>query len=471
MYYEKHKMKIKRLVAVAAIIGTQVVPGIAHAEDQSETIQKLIKRIEELEQKVKVQDRKYELDKEATDAKVKEQPKITIGEKGFSFGTADGNFNLKLKGLIQTDYRAFFGDNGIKGNDGFILRRVRPIIEGTVYKDFDFQFVPDFGGTAAPVVQDAWLNYRLAPELQFKIGKFKTPVGLELLQSDSYLPFNERSLVTDLVPNRDLGIQVWGEAFGGSVNYALGLFNGIADGGNTTNADFDDSKSVAGRLFFQPFKPTDIIALQGLGFGVGGDYQNTTTATGITGGYKTDGQQNFFTYNPAAGTTVAAGGHWRLSPQLYYYWGPFGLLAEYAISDQRVRNGAANAYLQDTAWQVTASWVLTGEDLSYSAGVIPKHSFAPLSGDWGAFQLVARVAELSLDKNTFPTYANLTSSAQAAHEWSVGLNWWLNRNVRILTSFSHTSFTGGGTSAAVTAPAVVTRQDENLVFTRFQIGF
>ena len=61
------------------------------------------------------------------------------------------------------------------------------------------------------------------------------------------------------------------------------------------------------------------------------------------------------------------------------------------------------------------------------------------------------------------------ASANAA-AWSVGVNWWLNKNIRLLTSFSHTTFTGGGSGGA-TAPAAVTHQPENALFTRIQLAF
>ena len=41
--------------------------------------------------------------------------------------------------------------------------------------DFDFVFVPDFGGSSGPQIFDAYLNYRYRPELQLRLGKFKTP--------------------------------------------------------------------------------------------------------------------------------------------------------------------------------------------------------------------------------------------------------------------------------------------------------
>ncbi len=132
---------------------------------------------------------------------------------------------FSLKGVLQLDNRTFFNDGLNRGNDGFLLRRARPIFQGTLYKDFDFQFTPDFGGSAVTIF-DAYGNYRYAPWLQVRAGKFKVPVGLEQLQSDPVTSFNERSLVNNLVPNRDLGVQLWGDIKGGVLSYAAGVFNG-----------------------------------------------------------------------------------------------------------------------------------------------------------------------------------------------------------------------------------------------------
>jgi len=170
---------------------------------------------------------------------------------------------------------------------------------------------------------------------------------------------------------------------------------------------------------------------------------------------------------------VATGQHWRLSPQAYYYYGPFGLLGEYVISDQQVSRlsltNPATAHLRNTAWEVTGSWLLTGEDATYGP-VIPLRNFNPREGTWGAWQLVARYSQLNVDNNAFPLFANPVTSASAAHEWSIGLNWYLNRNVRFDLSYSQTRFDGGGGSGA-TPPASVTRQDEKVIFTRVQLAF
>jgi len=440
----------------------------ARADATSDAIGDLKQQIEALDQKVKVLERQKELDTEAAETKAKDTPKISVGNSGLSAASADGNFVFQLHGLVQVDNRTFFNDRdnhnqSIVGNDTFLLRRARPIFSGTLYKDFDYMFVPDFGGSSVQIF-DAYVNYRYSPWLQVRAGKFKVPVGLEQLQSDQYTSFNERGLPTALMPNRDIGFQLWGDIGNGRLSYAAGVFNGVGDGRNTSNADFEDHREFAGRIFAQPFRGTSVTPLQNLGFGLAGSWGNvSSSATGLASAYLTDGQQQFFAYTNGV---VANGTHWRLSPQGYYYWGPFGLLGEYVISDQEVTKGAVSADLQNTAWQVAAGWVLTGEDASYT-GVTPKHPFDPRANHWGALQLVARYADLNIDDQAFPVFANPATSASEAKAWAVGLNWYLNKNIRANVSYSHTSFGGKINSAAAT----VTRQPEEVVFTRLQLAF
>src|SRR6185503_8327824 len=103
-------------------------------------------------------------------------------------------------------------------------------------------------------IVDANLTVGVTRGLQFKVGKFKAPIGLELLQSDSWIFFNERSIATNLVPNRELGLQASGDLLEGIFSYQLGVFNGLPDGGSTNNTDFDNGKEIAGRLLVSPFK-------------------------------------------------------------------------------------------------------------------------------------------------------------------------------------------------------------------------
>src|SRR5678815_2015719 len=67
----KKKMRIHRLIIVAVIIATQLVANLAQAEDASETIKLLLKRIEELEKKVERLENKPPFDQGGAGDKVK----------------------------------------------------------------------------------------------------------------------------------------------------------------------------------------------------------------------------------------------------------------------------------------------------------------------------------------------------------------------------------------------------------------
>ena len=73
-------------------------------------------------------------------------------------------------------------------------------------------------------------------------------------------------------------------------------------------------------------------------------------------------------------------------------------------------------------------------------------------------------------------FSNPATSAPSAFSWSVGINGWLTRNARILTSFTQTTFDGGGTVNQIdpttqVPPATVTHQDEKALMTRFQLSY
>jgi phosphate-selective porin OprO/OprP len=173
------------------------------------------------------------------------------------------------------------------------------------------------------------------------------------------------------------------------------------------------------------------------------------------------GQNAFFAYRSG---TFADGERYRVVPQMYYYWGRFGLLAEYALSAQEVRRGAASTQLENTAWQVEASVLLTDDVASYR-GVSPKRPFDPTKGNWGALEIAGRYNELDVDDAAFlGGFADPVTSATQARGWAVGLNWYLNRNVRTFVTYEETEFDGG-------AAAGTDRPTEKIVFTRLQLAY
>ena len=175
--------------------------------------------------------------------------------------------------------------------------------------------------------------------LRLRVGRFKVPVGLEALQSDAFLPFAERALPSNLVPSRDVGVQLHGEVRGGLLSYALGVFNGAVDGGSS-DGDDEDGKDGAARLFAHPLRPLGVAALENLGLGVAASYGRTRRRAGACPSTAPAACSPSSATAPARGRAPpAAGERFRVSPQAYWYVGPLGLLGEYVRSTQEVASG------------------------------------------------------------------------------------------------------------------------------------
>ena len=390
-------------------------------------------------------------------ARPDDPPKLTAGGEGFVLQSSNGDYRLQLRGYVHFDGRFFSGDAGRLATDTFLLRRVRPIFAGTVGRHFEFQVMPDFGmGTT--VLQDAWLDVNYSPKLRVRVGKFKSPVGLERLQSATALAFAERAYPTALVPNRDVGVMIHGNLAGGVVAYAAGVFNGAPDGGSV-DLDLADGKDVAGRLFLTPFKRGGS-TLEGLGIGIAG---TTGKQTGVLPAYRSGGQVSLLTL--VQGVT-ADGTRNRLTPQLSFYSGRFGLLAEYAWSESWVKTASTGtrAKFSGEAWQATATFTLTGEKASFT-GVRPGDAFEPGKGKWGALELAGRVNGIDLGTEAFEEgVLDPTKSVRSAFAWAVGLNWTLTQNIKQVVNFERTTFTGGAEGGAF-------RPAENAIFLRTQVSF
>jgi phosphate-selective porin OprO/OprP len=417
------------------------------------------KKIDDLEQRLNIVERRWEIEQEQAAERKAEEKKnpppgiaFAYGNNGVGIRSADGKFSFRLRPIIQVDSRIFFSDNA---TNTFLLRRLRPAMEGTVFDFFDWRLMPELAGT--PNVQDAYINIRFLAEAQLRGGKFKPPVGIERLVSDTDMPLIERGLSTNLVPDRDVGLQLHGDILNGTISYAAGIFNGVGDGVNA-EVDNNDNKDLVGRLFVQPFKLTSVEPLQKLGFGIAA---SRGTHTGALPGYRTTAQVNFFNY---ASSAVAAGTSHRIAPQAWFYWGPFGAFGEWVRSSQIVGNGVATERVDHESWVVAASVFITGEDGSFTT-VTPKAPLDPYNGTFGAIELAARYGQLTIDPTAFrQKFADPSASANEAKAWAVGLNWHLARNYKIMADYERTNFKGGAKNGG-------DRPTEIIVLTRLQAAY
>jgi phosphate-selective porin OprO/OprP len=407
-------------------------------------------QLEALDQQIKISERRRELAQEELTARTAAAPIVTAGEGGFAIQNNNGDYRLNVGMVAQVDGR-FSLDSPKPITNTFTIRKIRPTFQGRVAKFFDFKVMPDFGN-GVTIIQDAYFDIRFSPKFRIRTGKDKTPIGYELLQGDAFLLFPERSLSSSLVPNRDIGIQAQGDLFANKVFYAAGVFNGIPDGTSTSNElDVNSSKDAAARLVVQPFRSTGPLPgpLSGLGAQIGG---SVGRQFGALPAFRTSVGQTYFSYNASA---AASGDRKRLSPAVFYYYKGFGAFGEYMRSTQSVNRSR----ITNEGWELTGSWVLTGEAAS-DRGVRPRDLFDPTEGRWGALQLVGRYANLSVDGEAFTAGLAASNASRRAKSFTVGANWYPAGFIKQYITYERTKFTGGAE-----------RPTENVILVRSQIAF
>ena len=388
------------------------------------------------------------------------------GNPPLTFSSADGRFRLRLRGYFQSDTRFFYHDVATPATGTFLLRRVRPVWEATVGRILDLRLMPDFGEGRVTVF-DAHADLRLSPEINIRSGKFKPPVGMERQQSATDLIFVERAINTSFAPNRDVGVQLYGDIRGGVIQYQAGVFNGVPDLG-FGDGDNGNHKDVVGRVVLEPFARSSIQPLREFGIGIAGSrgVHTGTVSAPFLQVYRTPAQQAAFVFRSdgtANGTTVADGMHTRVAPQGYWYVGRVGTLWEYTKVGQVVRRGTMTSpTLEHAAFNVTSSVALTGEHPSYR-GLTPAKPFDPQRRQWGAFEVGLRYNVFTIDPASFPVFADPTTQPRRAESHGVALNWYLNRGVRFMVNYSVTSYRGG----AITG----NRESERALQTRIQHSF
>ena len=131
----------------------------------------------------------------------------------------------------------------------------------------------------------------------------------------------------------------------------------------------------------------------------------------------------------------------RYSPQAFYYYKAFGGFAEYIHTETPIRKGAVRDEIDHDAWQIAASYVLTGEEATDErVGVRPARSFDYGGGHLGAVQIAARYHTLSVDEEAFTLGFASPGSSRKADAWTIGLNWYLTQNFRYTVNVERTVF-------------------------------
>ncbi|MDA1014528.1 MAG: porin [Planctomycetota bacterium] len=377
------------------------------------------------------------------------------------FETEDGDFKANIGGRLEQDWLWATADSALENqvgsfDDGIFFRRARIHGAGTIYGKFDL--FAEF--EAAPVdnllFQDAWMQVRDVPGVgNLRVGHLLVPFGLENMTSARFITFMERSAVHDAFQQEyDPGMMVWDNAADDNIYWAVALLRFDPDESGRSFGDGD--YSMVGRLTSVPWSEDDGRYLMHVGASVRG------TNAPFNGNLGTDAFQ--FRARPEIRNTPRLVDTGSVpSDSALFAVAEFAIVmdntsvqAEYVTTHLRnAANPTTRAPVGDlnfSGYYVYASWFLTGEHRTYVRNrggfgrITPKVNVSPSSEVpmfcSGAYEIGVRFAHVDL--NDGPVVGGVLNTV------TVGLNWHLNTNAKIMLNYVHATRdnTGAGDGAS-----------------------
>jgi phosphate-selective porin OprO and OprP len=380
-----------------------------------------------------------------------------------TFSTADGNFTLAIRTLVQADWgyysqsaaaatlpAAFGPDLG----SGTNFRRVYLGIQGKVFGDWSYNVNFDFGGSGGTEtpghIQSVYAQYDGLAPFAVRVGAYPAPASIEDGTSAGDTIFLERNAPSDLQRNiaggdgRDsVSLLYLGDELFGAVSYTG---NKVQDGakalaaaGATAAPNFDEQEAVVSRLSYRFLHDEHANFV----VGVNGTYvikppdsvahgqpilATTPGATALNSVTLSDPPELTVDSNgivlattgslPANHVTqwgAEAAGNWA---NVYAQAGYYAFNVDRAPTALTVFTAAATSHTQVvqpsndnfSGYYAQLSWFLTGEEKPYSVAngaftapkVLHPLGFGPDAG-WGAFELAGRYSDLDLNSHALDT--------------------------------------------------------------------
>ena len=294
-----------------------------------------------------------------------------------------------------------------------LFRRVRPIVEGTLAECIDFRIMPDFANSTLVAPGRLREPALLGPSASSRSASSRRRSGSSGSQSATAIRFVERALPTLLVPNRDLGVDAAGRAARGPRPPTSSRRERRDDGSTTRrHRHRTTARTSSARVFVHPFQETRSRrsrARRRLRDDYGRPQPARPRTIQVDRPADTSSRtRRGVTLDEATRALLAAGvlvlGAVRPAGRVRHRSSPASSRARTTLS------------ARDQAWQVAASYVLTGENTS-SSGVIPSRRSISARGDLGAFEIAARYSELRARQRRSSTAASPTPrSPRAAKE-------------------------------------------------------
>jgi len=335
--------------------------------------------------------------------------------------SADG-FKLRIGGRIHNDWAVYDADRSLEESVGEFepgteFRRADLYVEGTIYEGtIDYKFELEFSGGIE--FQDTYVALRDLPVGTLRFGHDEEEFSMDELTSNKYTMFLERALPNSLKPGTNTGVSLRKTHLDRRLRWAVGAFR---DTGRYGEPKGTNDYAVTARLTGLPICSEDRRKL--LHLGLAGSMRRPADDQLR---YKRD-PASHLAPNLVDTETFSADGILLAGAELGMVLGPLTVQAEYITSSV---DALEHGDLRLTGYYAQAGYFLTGEHHPYDLGdavfgrVIPKRNFSLANGTYGAVELAARYSHLDLTDGEV-NGGELT-------DVTVGLNWHLNANTRLM---------------------------------------
>lgn len=395
----------------------------AKAGDTTEAI------LEILHDKGDITDQEYEELKKK--AREEEQGYKTYFDKRLHFDSPNDRFKFRIGGRILLDAAAIDADEGFEASaqnfegTGVEFRQARLHMMGLLYDHVAFKNEFEFAGGDVGFKEN-WIELRDLPYLsKMRAGHTKEPFSLERLNSRMYMPFMERALPNGVVPGRNTGIRFLNFLDHPRISWSVGFFKETDGSGDGFTEN--DGYNITGRLTATPWYADEGRKLLHLGLAYSHKFTDEDDDdTWLR--FRKRPELHISDLRPVDTGSIPTDGADMLGPEAAIVLGPFCLQGEYWYTKLD-----AEAYddPEFSGYYVIASYFLTGEHRNYKltgndgaefSMVDIKSPLDPEKGNWGAWQVAARYADLDLNDNGI--------EGGEMDDISLALNWYPDTNVR-----------------------------------------
>jgi phosphate-selective porin OprO/OprP len=381
------------------------------------------------------------------------QTKVGLDNARLTVVSGNGDFSISLRALVQFDAAYFAqGKNpaSVDLNSGTNFRRAQLGFSGTVLRDWQYNFLYDFGGYGVEnrgYIYNAYVEYDGFKPFFFRIGAYTPAEGIEDQTSSGELIFPERTAAVDIsrnlagAPSREAAsIYAQDDNYLVSLSYtSKSTKDGTSNGASV--GTFDSQQALVGRASWlavsnpevkwlldghvtQVLKLADTSASPAanvIRFSNGPEVAVDASKTVDTGNIDARNVREFGFETAATYAGFYGQGGW------FHY-------------DIERRTAVTNPNFG--GWYALLTYSLTGEQHPYDPTTASFRNLRPIHplgtpGGWGAWEVRARYSDIDLDFLPFATAANGGIPGGKQDVWSLGVNWYPNSVIKFQLDYDN----------------------------------